>query len=184
MPPIRERELIKPPVGHLLVLFIAVPVVELALLIEIGQRVGTVGTIGLIMGTGIVGAALARQQGISTLARLRADLDAGRWPAEPIVDGVLILVAAAVLITPGVLTDLAGFLCLVPACRQLLKALPAPAVRGHHGLTVILSESLTTSGSLAAPTWRNGPRQLKVYQPVEEVCLLSWPIQAALAMSD
>ena len=107
MPPIRERELIKPPVGHLLVLFIAVPVVELALLIEIGQRVGTVGTvgtIGLIMGTGIVGAALARQQGISTLARLRADLDAGRWPAEPIVDGVLILVAAAVLITPGVLT--------------------------------------------------------------------------------
>ena len=54
MPPIRERELIKPPVGHLLVLFIAVPVVELALLIEIGQRVGTVGTIGLIMGTGIV----------------------------------------------------------------------------------------------------------------------------------
>ena len=121
MPPIRERELIKPPVGHLLVLFIAVPVVELALLIEIGQRVGTVGTIGLIMGTGIVGAALARQQGISTLARLRADLDAGRWPAEPIVDGVLILVAAAVLITPGVLTDLAGFLCLVPACRQLLK---------------------------------------------------------------
>ena len=121
MPPIRERELIKPPVGHLLVLFIAVPVVELALLIEIGQRVGTVGTIGLIMGTGIVGASLARQQGISTLARLRADLDAGRWPAEPIVDGVLILVAAAVLITPGVLTDLAGFLCLVPACRRLLK---------------------------------------------------------------
>ena len=97
MPPIRERELTKPPVGHLLVLFIAVPVVELALLIEIGQRVGTVGTIGLIMGTGIVGASLARQQGISTLARLRADLDAGRWPAEQIVDGVLILVAAAVL---------------------------------------------------------------------------------------
>ena len=121
MPPIRERELIKSPVGHLLVLFIAVPVVELALLIEIGQRVGTVGTIGLIMGTGIVGASLARQQGISTLARLRADLDAGRWPAEPIVDGVLILVAAAVLVTPGVLTDLVGFLCLVPACRRLLR---------------------------------------------------------------
>ena len=121
MPPIRERELIKPPVGYFLVLFIAVPVVELALLIEIGQRVGTVATIGLIMGTGIVGASLARQQGISTLARLRADLDTGRWPAEPIVDGVLILVAAAVLITPGVLTDLAGFLCLVPACRRLLK---------------------------------------------------------------
>ena len=80
--------------GRLLILFIAVPVVELVLLIEIGQRVGTLATVGLIIGTGIVGASLARQQGISTLARLRNDLDAGRLPAEPIVDGVLILLAA------------------------------------------------------------------------------------------
>ena len=108
-------------VGRLLLLFIAVPVVELVLLIEIGQRFGTLATVGLIVGTGTVGAALARQQGISTLARLRKDLNDGRLPAEPIVDGVLILVAAAVLITPGVLTDLVGFLCLVPACRRLLK---------------------------------------------------------------
>ena len=107
--------------GRLLLFFIAVPVVELVLLIEIGQRVGTFATIGLIMGTGIVGASLARQQGINTLARLRKDLAEGRLPAEPIVDGMLILVAAAVLITPGVLTDLVGFLCLVPACRRLLK---------------------------------------------------------------
>jgi UPF0716 protein FxsA len=108
-------------VGRLLILFIAVPVVELVLLIEIGQRVGTLATVGLIIGTGIVGASLARQQGIRTLARLRTDLDAGQLPAEPIVDGVLILLAAAVLITPGVLTDLVGFLCLVPACRRRLK---------------------------------------------------------------
>ena len=107
--------------GRLLILFIVVPVVELALLIEIGQRVGTLATIGLIMGTGFVGASLARQQGISTLARLRKDLDAGRLPAEAIIDGVMILVAAAVLITPGVLTDLFGFLCLVPAFRRPLK---------------------------------------------------------------
>ena len=107
--------------GRLPLLFIAVPAVELILLIEIGQRIGTLATIGLIVGTGIVGASLARQQGISTFARLRKDLEAGRLPAEPIVDGVLILVAAAVLITPGVLTDLVGFLCLVPACRRLIK---------------------------------------------------------------
>jgi len=108
-------------VGRLLILFIAVPVVELVLLIEIGQRVGTIATVGLIIGTGVVGASLARQQGISTLARLRNDLDAGQLPAEPIFDGVLILLAAVVLITPGVLTDLVGFLCLVPAYRRLLK---------------------------------------------------------------
>ena len=101
-------------VGRLLLLFIAVPVVELFLLIEIGQRVGTAATIGIIVATGIVGASLARRQGTSTLA-------AGRSPADPIIDGVLILAAAAVLLTPGLLTDLVGFLCLIPACRRLVK---------------------------------------------------------------
>lgn len=107
--------------GRLLLLFITVPVVELILLLEIGQRLGTVPTLALIVGTGTLGASLARYQGMSTLARLRSDLDAGKLPAEPIVDGVLILLAAAVLITPGVMTDVVGFLCLVPACRRLLK---------------------------------------------------------------
>ena len=108
-------------VGRLLLLFIAIPIIELFLLVEIGQRVGTLTTVGIIIATGAVGASLARQQGMSTLARLRADLAAGRSPADPIVDGVLILVAAAVLITPGLLTDLAGFLCLIPAFRRLVK---------------------------------------------------------------
>ncbi len=107
--------------GRLLLLFIAIPVVELFRLIEIGQRVGTLTTVGIIIATGVVGASLARQQGMSTLARLRADLAAGRLPADPIVDGVLILLAAAVLITPGVLTDLVGSLFLVPAFRRLVK---------------------------------------------------------------
>ena len=106
--------------GTLLLLFIAVPVVELVLLIEIGERIGPLATIGLVIGTGIVGASLARQQGLNTLGRLRRDLNAGGLPAVPIVEGVLILVAAAVLITPGVLTDLFGFFCLIPALRRLL----------------------------------------------------------------
>ena len=107
--------------GRLLLLFVSVPVIELVLLIEIGPRVGTLATIGLIIGTGIVGASLARHQGLATLGRVRADLDEGRLPTESLVDGVLILVAAAVLLTPGVLTDVFGFLCLIPSCRRLLK---------------------------------------------------------------
>ncbi len=107
--------------GRLLLLFVTLPVVELFLLIEVGQRIGTVMTIVLIVGTGIVGASLARQQGLSTLARLRKDLAEGRSPAEPLLDGALILVAAAVLVTPGVLTDLFGFLCLIPFFRRLLN---------------------------------------------------------------
>lgn len=109
--------------GRLLLLFIAVPVVELVLLIEIGQRIGTLTTVVLIVSTGIIGASLARQQGLSALARLRGDLNQGRMPADALVDGVLILLAGAVLITPGVLTDIVGFVCLVPACRRWLKRL-------------------------------------------------------------
>lgn len=119
--PSRPAKAIHQIMSRLLLLFIAVPAVELVLLIEIGQRIGALTTIGLIIGTGIIGATLAKQQGINTLARLRDDLENNQLPAEPIVDGLIILLAATVLITPGVLTDLVGFLCLVPAVRQLLK---------------------------------------------------------------
>jgi UPF0716 protein FxsA len=108
-------------VGWLLLLFIVVPVVELALLIQIGQVVGTPATLALIVFTGALGAWLARRQGLGVLTRVRAEMAQGQIPAGPIVDGVIILLAAAVLMTPGVLTDLCGFLCLVPAFRGSLK---------------------------------------------------------------
>lgn len=108
-------------VGRLLLLFVVVPAVELALLIEIGSRIGTVPTLALIAGTGMLGATLARNQGLGVLQRIRIELDQGQIPADAVVDGVILLVASALLITPGVLTDAFGFLCLVPAFRQLLK---------------------------------------------------------------
>ena len=107
----------------ILALFLLLPLVELALLIEIGSHIGTVATVALILATGALGAFLARSQGLEVLRRLRAETAAGRLPAAPLVDGVIILLAGAVLLTPGVLTDILGFMCLVPAFRQFLKAL-------------------------------------------------------------
>ena len=107
--------------GRLLLLFVLVPAAELALLIEIGRRIGTLATLGLIVITGVLGAYLARRQGLGVLRRMRQEVAAGRIPAGPVVDGVIILVAGAVLMTPGVLTDAFGFFCLIPACRELLK---------------------------------------------------------------
>ena len=103
--------------------FLLVPLIELALLIEIGSHIGTLATVALILATGALGAFLARSQGLEVLRRLRAETAAGRLPAAPLVDGVIILLAGAVLLTPGVLTDILGFLCLVPAFRQFLKAM-------------------------------------------------------------
>ncbi len=109
--------------GRLLLLFIAVPAVELALLIEVGSRIGTLATLGLIVATGIAGAALARRQGLGVLRKMQAEVAEGRLPADSLVDGVFILVAAALLVTPGILTDAFGLLCLVPTFRDVAKGL-------------------------------------------------------------
>ena len=107
----------------ILALFLLLPLIELALLIEIGSHIGTLATVTLILATGALGAFLARSQGLEVLRRLRVETAAGRLPAAPLVDGVIILLAGAVLLTPGVLTDILGFLCLVPAFREFLKSL-------------------------------------------------------------
>lgn len=109
------------PMGRLLLLFILVPAVELALLIELGRHIGTLNTIALIAVTGIAGAALTRRQGLQVIRSVQRDLAEGRLPASSLVDGVIILMAGALLITPGVLTDAFGFLCLVPGFRSLAK---------------------------------------------------------------
>ena len=107
--------------ARLLLLFVLVPIAEMLLLIEIGKRIGTLTTFGLIFFTGVLGAWLARRQGLAVLRKVREETEAGQVPAGPLIDGVLILLAGAVLITPGLLTDVFGFLCLVPAVRTGLK---------------------------------------------------------------
>ncbi|MEM7051369.1 MAG: FxsA family protein [Acidobacteriota bacterium] len=103
---------------RLALLFIAVPLIELALLVTLGQRVGLVPTVALVVLTGILGAALARHQGLATLGRLQAALAAGKPPHRELAQSALILLAGAVLLTPGLLTDIAGFLLLAPAIRR------------------------------------------------------------------
>ncbi|KPK03970.1 MAG: exlusion protein FxsA [Anaerolineae bacterium SG8_19] len=105
----------------LLLLFVLVPIVELILLVEIGQLVGTLPTIALIIFTGVLGAFLVRRQGVQVLTRIRAELQGGRLPTDSIFDGAIILVAGAFLVTPGILTDTLGFLCLIPTTRRLIK---------------------------------------------------------------
>lgn len=107
--------------GKLLLLFILVPAGELMLLIKLGGLIGVFSTVAVIVVTGTLGATLARWQGLSVLSKMQRDLAGGVLPAGPLVDGAIILVAAALLVTPGFLTDVVGFLCLVPAFRTVLK---------------------------------------------------------------
>lgn len=108
--------------ARLLALFVLVPLVELALLIEVGRRFGTVNTVLLIVVTGTLGAMLAKQQGLSALKRVRGELDRGEVPASAVADGLLILSAGVLLITPGILTDIVGFSLLIPWVRTQVKS--------------------------------------------------------------
>jgi UPF0716 protein FxsA len=110
-----------PDVGRLLLLFVVLPAVELALLIELGSRFGTLHTLILIVLTGVIGASLARGQGLGVMRQIQTEVAEGRVPADSLVDAAIILVAAALLVTPGVLTDGFGFLCLIPAFRGVVK---------------------------------------------------------------
>ena len=104
--------------GRLLLLFIFLPMVELYLLIMLGSRIGAMPTIGLIVFTGILGASLARQQGLSVLSKIQREMNSGIPPTQQLVEGALIVVGGIVLLTPGILTDIFGFSLLVPAFRQ------------------------------------------------------------------
>ena len=103
-------------------LLIALPVAEIALLIAIGREIGLAATVALLLLTGLLGAFLARRQGLAVVRRVQSEMAAGRPPAGQLVDGALILLAGVLLIVPGVLTDALGFFCLLPAGRAVLKA--------------------------------------------------------------
>ncbi|MCH6570101.1 MAG: FxsA family protein [Acidobacteria bacterium] len=103
-------------------LFTLVPLLELYLLIRLGTYVGAVDTIAIVIGTGVAGGLLAKSQGLAVLDRMRAELNQGRLPAESLFDGLLILIAGAMLMTPGLLTDGLGLLLLIPWSRQALKS--------------------------------------------------------------
>ncbi len=116
---------------RLLLLFTAVPLVELFLLVKMGTVVGVGPTIALVIFTGVLGAWLARQQGLGVLHRLRVELAEGRLPADALIDGLLILVAGAVLLTPGLLTDALGFVLLVPPSRAVVRRILAARFAGR-----------------------------------------------------
>ena len=107
--------------GRLALLFVIVPVIELVLLIQLGQIIGLIPTLALVVTTGVAGAYLARLEGLRTLWKLRADLARGKLPGQALMDGVSILIGGAFLLTPGVLTDVLGFSLLLPPTRRLLQ---------------------------------------------------------------
>ena len=106
---------------RLLLLFTIVPLIELFVLVKLGTVIGVGPTVLIVICTGVLGAWLARWQGLGVLRRVSEDLSAGRLPADALIDGLLILIAGAVLLTPGLITDAIGFFLLVPQGRAVVR---------------------------------------------------------------
>jgi UPF0716 protein FxsA len=104
----------------LLLLFTVVPAVELFVLLQIGSLLGPTPTFLMLLLSGVVGAWLAKREGLTVMRQLSLDLQQGLPPAVRLAEGALVLVGALLLVTPGVLTDVAGLLILIPPVRRLL----------------------------------------------------------------
>lgn len=130
----------------LLLLFIGLPMVEIYVLIQVGHQIGALWTIALLIAVAALGSALLRLQGLATLANVRAALARGELPTEAILEGLVLLVAGVLMVTPGFITDIAGLLCLLPPLRRAIaRALGA-------GLMMRVQRAPGSNGGAGAPS--------------------------------
>jgi UPF0716 protein FxsA len=143
--------------GKLALLFVVVPILELALLVQVGQWVGLLPTLLLVAATGISGAWLARSEGVRVLVRFRSELAAGHLPGQAILDGLAVLVGGAFLLTPGILTDVAGFALLLPPTRRAIQRRVRRSLeKGIREGTIQVVEMGPTAGGFGV--WSSGSR--------------------------
>ena len=114
----------------LVLIFIIVPLIELALLIRLGGYIGAIPTILLVGLTGALGISLAKLQGLAIIAKAKLSLARGRMPSDSLLDGVLVLMGAAMLLTPGLLTDIAGFSLIISTPRKKIRELVKNKFKG------------------------------------------------------
>lgn len=131
----------------LFVLFVVIPLVELAIIIQVGQLLGVPATILTLLAISLIGAALVKREGLRAVLRFREATAAGRLPTTEVIDGALLLFAGALLLTPGYFTDAVGFLLLLPPSRAVVNR----ALRSRARLFVGL-------GPAGGDGSRRGPR--------------------------
>jgi UPF0716 protein FxsA len=109
------------PLLVLVALFIVVPLVELYVIIQVGQQIGALPTIAILLADSVLGSVLLRSQGRAAWRRFNQAMNAGRVPAREVLDGALVIFGGALLLTPGFITDVVGLALLVPPTRALVR---------------------------------------------------------------
>jgi UPF0716 protein FxsA len=139
----------------LVVIFIVVPIAELYVIIKVGEAIGTVPTLVLLLADALLGSLLLRHQGRAAWIRFNRALAEGRLPHKEVFDGVLVIMGGALLLTPGFLTDILGLILLIPPTRALVRAMSARFVRRRLALGG--SGAVWTFGGTQRPRRRPAP---------------------------
>lgn len=151
--------------GRILALFLIMPVVELGLLMQVDKLIGFWPTIGIILCTGLLGGFLAKREGLSVWQNLNRRMGQGDLPGKEVLDGVIILCAGALLITPGVLTDVVGFMGLIPPSRALIRKLVMKRIKKamqRGSITAVGFDAWSGEGSVygMGPDDRRDPSEM------------------------
>jgi UPF0716 protein FxsA len=139
----------------LLFLFLALPIAEIYVIIQVGQAIGIVPTLLLLILDGFAGAALARSQGRNAWNRFNLALAEGRVPTHETFDGAMIVLGGSLLLAPGFITDIAGFLLLIPPTRALLRGLIFRIARRRLAFGWVVSGPPSASGGPGAAGGRS-----------------------------
>jgi UPF0716 protein FxsA len=146
----------------LVVIFILVPIAELYVIIKVGEAIGVVPTLVLLLADALLGAILLRHQGRAAWIRFNRALAEGRVPHKEVFDGVLVIMGGALLLTPGFLTDILGLIFLIPPTRALVRAMSARFVRRRlalGGAVWSFGAPRSPTGPRPAPGGPSGPRR-------------------------
>lgn len=134
----------------LFLLFVILPLVELTLLLILGSMTHWTVSLALVIVTGLAGSFLLHRQGIKTFYKIRDDMLAGRMPTDSLLDGMLMLTAGALLLTPGMVTDVVAMLLLIPPSRNLIKSWIVRWFKAKFAVTVALGSQVETAAATAA----------------------------------
>ena len=130
-----------------LLLLIVIPALEIAVFVQVAGAIGVLDTLGVLVLFSVGGLLLVRHEGLGTMARMRAELDAGRVPAGQLADGFWLCIAGLLLIIPGFVTDVAGLLLLLPPVRSLAKRGVVRRFGRGGGAAVIRVEGTRVDGA-------------------------------------
>jgi len=147
----------------LILLFLVAPLVELAVIVQVAGTVGVANTIGLLIAVSLLGAWLAKREGLGVLRRIQATTARGHAPSREVADGALILLAGALMIAPGFISDAIALLLLIPPTRAVFRGAVLRSISRRSGLTLITGHraqrrSAGTADVWDAESWEDTPR--------------------------